>query len=116
MIGGPAVRLPREAGRRVPRGTEGTDRAPSGRQFDAQLEALGYVSQGISEQAPTELALTGLRCIDRPELETLPGLAWVWGDSGSGKTTLFEAMPLAGRGRLSFIEDSSGLKQPDRLT
>jgi hypothetical protein len=29
-----------------------TDRAPSVRQFDAQLEALGYVSQGISEQDP----------------------------------------------------------------
>ena len=62
----------------------------------------------------TELAPSGLRCIDRPELEILQGLAWVWGDTGSGKTTLFEAMPLPGLGRLSFIGNSSGLEQPQQ--
>src|SRR6202035_3111700 len=62
----------------------------------------------------TELAPSGLRCIDRPELEILQGLAWVWGDTGSGETTLFEAMPLPGLGRLSFIGNSSGLEQPQQ--
>jgi hypothetical protein len=51
----------------------------------------------------TELAVTGLRCIEHAE-----------GDAGSGRTTLSEAMLLPGRGILSFIGDSSGLRQPER--
>jgi hypothetical protein len=50
----------------------------------------------------TELAVTGLRCIEHAE-----------GDAGSGKTTLSEAV-LSGRGILSFIGDSSGLRQPEQ--
>jgi hypothetical protein len=61
----------------------------------------------------TELAVTGLRCIERAEPEIPPGLSRVWGDTGSGKTTLSEAV-LAGRGILSFIGDSSGLRQPEQ--
>ena len=62
----------------------------------------------------TELAVTGLRCIEHAELEIPPGLSRVWGDTGSGKTTLSEAMLLPGRGILSFIGDSSGLRQPEQ--
>src|SRR6266446_5337864 len=59
----------------------------------------------------SELAVTGLRCIEHAELEIAAGLARVWGDTGSGETTLSEAMLLPDRGRLSFIRNSSGLKQ-----
>ena len=59
----------------------------------------------------SELAVTGLRCIEHAELEIAAGLARVWGDTGSGETTLSEAMLLPDRGRLSFIRSSSGLKQ-----
>jgi hypothetical protein len=62
----------------------------------------------------TELAVTGLRCIEHAELEIPAGLARVWGDTGSGETTLFEAMLLPARGRLSFMGDSSGLKQAEQ--
>ena len=62
----------------------------------------------------SELAVTGLRCIEHAELEIAAGLARVWGDTGSGETTLSEAMLLPDRGRLSFIGNSSGLRHPEQ--
>src|ERR1700694_1340917 len=59
----------------------------------------------------TELAVTGLRCIEHAELEIPPGLTLVCGDNGSGKTSLLEAIFLLGRGRSFRTRNSERLIQ-----
>jgi DNA replication and repair protein RecF len=46
-----------------------------------------------------ELSVSDLRCIERAQLQTAPGLTLIWGDNGSGKTSLLEAIFMLGRGR-----------------